>query len=134
MHYSLPKFPRILIKKECKHKKALQKLLDTIQELNEPSGTECKLMFEEIINNNYKRVLELGVAYGYSTIPLLIACYLNKGKLFSCDIKEVHKLDFWLPEFKCEFLKKKWNFIKTIDLWLNFRKPFDLIDFRFIRH
>jgi predicted O-methyltransferase YrrM len=72
-----------------------------------------------------KRVLELGVRGGATTLPLLTACSMTKGTVTSVDI------DF--PGFKCcQELDPIWKFVLSDSLkWLRQAAekeiPFDLI-------
>lgn len=130
--YFLPQSKWRIVLAEDKNKDKLQSLLDYIQRINNSSAQECQIMFKEIIRKKYKRILELGISKGHSTIPLLIAAYLNKGKLISNDIKVIHKLDEWLIKFNCEFLAKYWTFYIGNDLKLRrsykfLSKKFDMI-------
>jgi predicted O-methyltransferase YrrM len=72
-----------------------------------------------------KRVLELGVRGGATTLPLLVACSLTKGKLTSIDN------DF--PGFNCpKELELSWAFVLSDSLkWLRIagekQNPYDLV-------
>lgn len=61
--------------------------------------------------------VELGVRGGTTTLPILLAAYLNGGKLFSVDVQDV--------EFQCpEELVSDWSFLKcdALDFLANWDK------------
>jgi len=117
-------YPRNIIKKKVE----IFKMIRDIQAFNKmKSGQDVDIMFNEIINKKYKRVLELGTGYGHSTIILLVAVAMNRGKLITNDVKEIHMLDTWVKIYDCQFLLKSLIYNCGSDLNLNFRKKFDMI-------
>lgn len=72
-----------------------------------------------------KRILELGVRYGDTTLPLLYSAYLNRGQLCSVDIKD----SAFVPPPE---LKDHWTFIKSeaiecLRLMVKENAKFDLV-------
>lgn len=63
-------------------------------------------LFALAVSLNAKRILELGVRYGDSTLPLLMAAKLTQGQLWSVDIAQTA----FKPD---EDLSPYWSFIQS---------------------
>lgn len=76
--------------------------------LNGVSDSDQHLMtlFSLVLNIKAKKILELGVRFGDTTLPLLLAAKITNGHLTSIDINPT--------QFECpESLKEFWTFKKT---------------------
>lgn len=86
------------------------------------SDQHLTTLFSLVIQTKAKSILELGVRYGDTTLPLTLGTYLVAGTVDAVDI---------LPtEYQCpEILKPHWNFIQSdaIEFLENNTKYYDLI-------
>lgn len=83
-------------------------------------------LFSLAVASKAKIIVELGVKDGSTTLPLLLAAYVNNGKLISVDIK---KTSFICPPK----LRSYWSFVKSDSI--KFLKKWDKsvkMDFVFI--
>lgn len=122
------KMPVIRIKGNTERDGNVNKLLESTFKDNHSSGLDCIVMFEWIMKKGWNYVLELGVWQGHSTIPLLIAMWLNNGFLHSIDIRnDSIRVDEWLHKAHTEFLKKYWKFTKADSMVLDVKDRFDMV-------
>tara|TARA_B100000902_G_C27279407_1_gene900809 strand:- start:1042 stop:1686 length:645 start_codon:yes stop_codon:yes gene_type:complete len=69
------------------------------------SDKHLATFFSIALGQGLKNILELGVRNGDTTLPLLLAAYINNGKVTSVDLNQTN----FTPDPK---LKKHWNFVK----------------------
>jgi len=127
MHYV---YPEVESKEDTKKKILKFKLTEKYQEvlvnilrLNQNSSQDCRIMMDYIFNNKLKKILELGVSQGYSTVPLLMV----SKKLISVDnVNCYDNVMGLLKRWEIPELSLKWRFILMDDLELLFDR-FDMI-------
>jgi len=84
----------------------LKEFTQTVLSGKGDSDRHVMALFAIALASKGKRYIELGVRDGTTTLPLLLAAYLNRGHLISVDVRDT---DFVCPRE----LKKNWQFIKT---------------------
>lgn len=89
------------------------------------SDKHLMTLFSIAISINAKKILELGVRNGKTTLPLLLAAKINSGKVTSVDINET----LFVPpsELKTFLEFKQMDAIKYLDELKPDDEPFDLI-------
>jgi predicted O-methyltransferase YrrM len=89
------------------------------------SDKHLMTIFSIAISIKAKKILELGVRNGKTTLPLLLAAKINSGKVTSVDINDTL---FVAPTELQKFLEfKKMDAIKYLDELKHDDEPFDLI-------
>ena len=105
-------------------KKYLPSVLDDVINGNGDSDRHLMTLFSIAIEIKAKRILELGVRNGKTTLPLLLAAKINSGKVISIDINDTifvppKELENYLEFKKCDALQ----YLREVDK----DEPFDLI-------
>lgn len=84
----------------------INNIINTSVNGNEDSDAHLMSLFGIALSLRPKKILELGVRQGTTTLPLLLATYLTGGRLTSVDINDT---SFLCPQE----LEKNWQFIKS---------------------
>ena len=103
--------------------KIVLKIYKDCKSSSSDSGQHLLTLFSLALASKGKNFLELGCREGDTALPILLGAYLNKGKLFSVDIK---KTTFIPPKE----LKKNFKFIKQDAIKFlkkNITKKFDFV-------
>jgi hypothetical protein len=88
------------------------------------SDRHLMTIFSIALGVKAKKILELGVRSGKTTLPLLLAAKINSGKVTSIDINET---DFKAPDELKKYLEfKKMDALKYLEE-VSKEEPFDLI-------
>ena len=91
---------------------------------NGDSDKHLMTLFSIAISMNAKKILELGVRDGKTTLPLLLAAKINSGKVTSIDINDTI---FKPPDNLKDYLEfKKMDALKYLEE-VDKNEPFDLI-------
>lgn len=91
---------------------------------NGDSDRHLMTIFSIALGIKAKKILELGVRSGKTTLPLLLAAKINSGKVVSVDINET---DFKAPDELKEYLEfKQMDALKYLEE-VSKEEPFDLI-------
>ena len=104
--------------------KYLPSIMNDVINGNGDSDKHLMTLFSIAIGIKAKKILELGVRNGKTTLPLLLAAKINNGKVVSIDINET---TFTPPDDLKEYLEfKQMDALKYLED-VNKDEPFDLI-------
>jgi predicted O-methyltransferase YrrM len=106
---------------------SLQDLESTVLNGTGDSDKHLMTLYSIAIGMKAKRILELGVRGGSTTLPLLMAADKNKGTLTSVDIEETT----FIPPYNLN--TSSWKFVKSDALsFLKLQKPTEPYDLIYI--
>lgn len=97
------------------------------RELSGESTSFCvHLLYDFVINRNYKTIVELGIRSGVSTKTFLLGCKITGGHVWSVDISEVRVPNIHFgPDWG---LEPFWTYTQHVDsLDYEWDKPIDLL-------
>jgi len=104
--------------------KYLNNVINDVVNGNGDSDKHLMTLFSIALGTKSKKILELGVRDGKTTLPLLLAAKMNNGKVTSIDINDTI---FTPPEELKEYLEfKKMDALKYLEE-VSKDEPFDLI-------
>jgi predicted O-methyltransferase YrrM len=104
--------------------KLLEKHTFSCSSINE----HLRFLYDTAVTLQAKTIVELGVSWGQSTIPLAAAAKTNGGHLYSCDTEGYSDaVKHAVQNVKDAGLDDVWTFVRASSLTWSFDKPIDLL-------